>query len=254
MSEIIDTPNLSDFAALVVDDEPLPRLHLVRLLEEAGLGTVRQAPGAAQCLEIMARERERPHWLFLDVRMPGVDGLSLADIIRAAPGAAPAIVFVTGYEDYAVQAFECAAVDYLLKPVRRERLAITLGRLAAAGAPRAADPASAGVLQRLPIRTDYATRLVDIDEIVAAYAHEKKVQVVTRDASYPTYYTLSQLEERLPADRFLRVHDGWIVNLAEVLEIHNLGSQTYQIRLRHHPRPAPVSRRRVHELHRRLGL
>ncbi len=85
-----------------------------------------------------------------------------------------------------------------------------------------AAPAAPGAfcLNRLPIRLNYAIRLLDIGDIVAATASNKRVEVMTVEATYPTYYTLSELEQRLPSDRFLRVHDGWIVNLAQITEIH----------------------------------
>ena len=255
---------LSQHSAIVVDDEPLPRAHLVHLLKEAGVGKVFQANDAARCLQLFEAEDDPPDWAFLDVQMPGMNGLALADALGAGQlgpsGEAPppAVVFVTGYEEYAVQAFERAAVDYLLKPVQRTRLAATLSRLTApmaeAWMPSAGAALSVPTLQRLPIRMDYAVRLVDVADVVAATAREKRVDVITRDTVYSTYYTLNQLEQRLPAERFARVHDGWIVNLGEILEIHNLGAQAYQPRLRFEGRLIPVSRRRLSHLQQRLGL
>ena len=256
---------LSHLTAVVVDDEPLPRLHLAQLLKEAGVGNVIQAGGAAECLELFEDEDERPDWAFLDVRMPGLDGLELADALGAGQfsdggkHASPAIVFVTGYEDYAIQAFERGAADYLLKPVRTERLNLTLKRLVTErlaqttfSSPPSDLPAPA--LQRLPIRLDYSVRLVDTEDIIGATARDKRVEVITRDASYTTYYTLNQLEQRLPGEWFVRVHDSWIINIKQIVEIHNLGSQTYQLSLRDTDRIAPVSRRRLHVLQKRLGL
>lgn len=256
---------LSRHSAVVVDDEPLPRTHLAHLLKEAGVGRVFEAADAAGCLELFEAEDDPPDWAFLDVQMPGMDGLALADALGAGQLGPfgdvppPSVVFVTGHEEYAVQAFERAAVDYLLKPVQRTRLAVALSRLTAAlagegGLPSDRAALSIPSLQRLPIRMDYAVRLVDIADVVAATAREKRVDIITRDAVYPTYYTLSQLEQRLPAARFARVHDGWIVNLGEILEIHNLGAQTYQLRLRFEGRLIPVSRRRLPALQQRLGL
>ncbi len=243
----------------------MPRAHLAHLLKEAGVGNVFQAADAARCLELFGSESEAPDWAFLDVQMPGMNGLSLADVLSAGQIGAeggmrpPSVVFVTGYEDYAIQAFERAAVDYLLKPVDRVRLAVTLARLVALSVSEPAPPPATAsfpilTLQRLPIRMDYAVRLVDVADVLAATAHEKRVNVITQETTYPTYYTLNQLEQRLPSDRFARVHDGWIVNLADVLEIHNLGGQTYQLRMRTVDRLVPVSRRRLAGLQQRLGL
>lgn len=243
---------LGRHGALVVDDEPLARAHLAHLLREAGVGTVGEAGDGPQALALLARADATPDWLFLDVRMPGTDGLAVADAALAAQdgraGPPPAIVFVTGYEDYAVAAFERDAADYLLKPVARDRLAETLRRLSAAGPPLPAPPS------RLPVRVGFTVRLVDFAEIVAANARDKRVEIITPSAVYPTYYTLADLERRLPADRFLRVHDGWIVDLGRVIEVHSLGSQSYQLCLRDGGTLVPVSRRRLPQLQRRLGL
>ena len=251
-TETDGTVTLAHARALVVDDEPLARAHLAFLLREAGVGAVDEAQDGPQCLSRCRQRDRRPDWVFLDVRMPGLDGMAVADALRAG-GAdpPPALVFVTGYEDFAVQAFERAAVDYLLKPVARARLAATLERLAGRPAPPApALPA----LQRLPVRTDYAVRLLEVGQIVAAAARERRVEIITEDVVYPTYYTLAELERRLPPAQFLRVHDGWIVNLARVVEVHNLGGQTYETTLRGTAQRAPVSRRRLRGLQEALGF
>ena len=101
-------PQFSTFTAIVVDDEPFARVHMAQLLKESGVGKVLQASGAAQCLEMFEDEDERPDWAFLDVRMPGLDGLELADALgsgeigESGDVEAPDVVFVTGYEDYAI--------------------------------------------------------------------------------------------------------------------------------------------------------
>lgn len=249
---------LAVFGGVVVDDEPLARAHLAHLLKAAGVGRVYEAQDADQCLTLL---RNSPvDWVFLDVRMPGMDGLTLADTLAARKAASgqdrgPDVVFVTGYDDYAVQAFDRAAVDYLLKPVERGRLDETLRRLAArTEMPPPPVESPLPPLARLPIRTDYATRLVNIAEIVAAVARDKRVEIITPDATYSTYYTLTSLENRLPAEQFLRVHESWIVNLTMVLEIHSLGSQAYQLKLRGGVPFIPVSRRRLPQLQQRFGL
>lgn len=252
---------MEQYCALVVDDEPLPREYLAHLLAEAGVGRVLQAANEAECLAFMGSLENMPDWVFLDIQMPALSGLGLADTLATNAGRSgrpvPAFVFVTGYEEYAVQAFDRAAVDYLLKPVERERLAVTLRRLSDRSYQAREKIAPAPllpVLQRLPIRLDYAVRLVDYADIIAANSVDKRVEIITREASYLTNYSLSGLEQRLPAEYFVRAHDSWIVNLSEVQEIYNLGSQTYQLRLRTVDRLIPVSRRRLTLIQQRLGL
>jgi DNA-binding LytR/AlgR family response regulator len=108
-------------------------------------------------------------------------------------------------------------------------------------------------LQRLPIRTDYAVRLIRVEELLCAVAREKRVLVRTKQGEYRTYYTLTQLESLLPSDRFLRIHDSCIVNLDTVEELLFLGNHAYMVRLSN-DQQLPVGRRRYAELQRRLGL
>lgn len=256
-AETVDTTALAAIHAVVVDDEPFACAHLAHLLREAGVGTVHELSDGAECVSLCARDRI--DWVFLDIRMPGLDGLAVADALHVEMrhSQPPAIVYVTGYEDYAIQAFEKDASDYMLKPVERTRLSVTLNRLLSRISSHADDgvsPAPLPPLQRLPIRTDFTIHLVEIGDILAAVARDKRVEVITPRATYPTYFTLSGLEQRLPADQFLRVHESWIVNLTHILEVHSLGSQSYQLRLRHGGSLIPVSRRRLPLLQQRLGL
>ena len=262
MAENDSLNDLIAFKAMVVDDEPLPRAHLTHLLKEAGLSNVLTASTGTDCLERLEQSDVAVDWVFLDVQMPGMNGIAVADALGAGQisswsrSKSPLIVFVTGFEDYAIQAFDRAAVDYLLKPVDRERLSLTLARLRARSfdAPLRPHTVPVPTLQKLPIRLDYSVRLVDVTDIIAATTHDKRVDVITLETTYTTYYTLNQLERRLPDELFVRVHDSWIVRLSEIVEIHNLGSQSYQARLRYDGRLIPVSRRRMPLLQKRLAL
>jgi DNA-binding LytR/AlgR family response regulator len=246
--------------AVIVDDEPWVRLHLRRLLETQGVQVVGEAESAAQSLELA--EEIRSDLLFLDIQMPGLSGIQLAGALLQFESA-PLVIFVTGYSEHAVAAFECQALDYLVKPVSPERLAKTLvrarERLADNQARRRTQEQvtqhvmEAPPLQRLPIRTDYAVRLIRVEELLCAVAREKRVLVRTKQGEYRTYYTLTQLESLLPSDRFLRVHDSCIVNLDAVEELLFLGNHAYMVRLSN-GQQLPVGRRRYAELQRRLGL
>ena len=114
--------------ALVVDDEAPARGELKYLLKQSPrVKEVLEAEGASQCMDLLAEQQIDV--LFLDIRMPGMDGLQLSQVISQLPSPVP-VVFVTAYEEHAVEAFQLAAFDYLLKPVRVDRLNLTLERLA----------------------------------------------------------------------------------------------------------------------------
>src|SRR6266852_205113 len=165
--------------ALIVDDEPLARVHLRRLLESQAVRVVGESENAARALE--AAEELRPDLLLLDIQMPGLTGMQMASaLLHLDPS--PLLIFVTGYSEYAVAAFEHDALDYLVKPVSPDRLAKTLvrarERLADVEARQEARQriaeraAAAPPLRRLPVRADYVVHLVRVEEILCAVARE----------------------------------------------------------------------------------
>ncbi|MBC8135242.1 MAG: response regulator transcription factor [Fibrella sp.] len=266
VTPVLLPPNPADagiLTALIVDDEPLAREYLRRMLEEQGVTVIGEAEGAAQALQLA--EDLCPRLLFLDIQMPGLTGLQFAEALQQSTSDA-LIIFVTGFSEYAAQAFEHAALDYLMKPVSPTRLAKTLvrarERLSAGAAVRGEaarrlteqaqrEPTR---LQRLPIRKDYAVLLVRLEEIRCAVARDKRVLVRTQDGGeHRTYYTLTQLETLLPPEQFLRIHDSTIVRLDAVEELLLLGNHTYAVRLSGNDQ-LPVGRTRYAILQERLGL
>jgi len=243
-------------SVLIVDDEPLALAHLRRLLTGQGVREIHEAETAARALQLA--EDSHPDLLMVDIQMPGLDGMQIATALTQMDSA-PLVVFVTGYSDYAIEAFEHGAIDYLLKPVSSDRLAKTLVRSQERLADRHLREQArhrvveeTQILTRLPIRTESAVRLIRVDQIVSATAREKRVFVLTRDGEFRTYYTLSQLEKLLP-EPFLRVHDSHLVNLDMVKELLLLGNHAYEICLLDDSH-VPVGRTRYAELQRRLGL
>ena len=244
---------------LIVDDEPLARVRLRRLLEEQGVQVVGEAEDATEALQ--KAEDLSPDLVLLDIQMPGMTGMQMASALLHVESA-PLVVFVTGYAEHAVAAFQQDALDYLVKPVLPDRLAQTLARARERLADRRArqqvrrkvmKSAAAQRLRRLPVRLDYVVRLLPVEEIVCAVARDKRVYVRTRDGKYPTYYTLKQLETLLPADLFLRTHESSLINLEAVTELLFLGNHSYQVRLSTNE-CLPVARSRYAELQRRLGV
>jgi DNA-binding LytR/AlgR family response regulator len=241
---------------LVVDDEAPARDELAFLLEQQELvGRVAQAPGATACLEMLARGGFDA--VFLDVRMPHLDGLQLGRLIgqMARP---PQVVFVTAYEDHAVEAFGLEAVDYLMKPVRRDRLGVTLGRLARARARPAGEAAQASAPplgDRIAVSARGQIRLLPAAEVRVAIADGEGVTVRTADGRYHVRQTLQELEERLERHGFLRVHRAYLVNLNHVSSIDSFFNGTYLLKLAGVPDLAvPVSRRHASDLRAAIRL
>jgi two-component system LytT family response regulator len=229
---------------LVVDDER-PARRKVRMLLEADLdvATVFEAPDGRAAIEIV-RDQE-PDLLFIDIRMPGMDGIQVVEAI--AGDAMPHVVFVTAFDDYALKAFDLHAVDYLLKPFDPPRFARALARAKEAVAGRNARE-EAAVLRRAlaAVRTD--ERGGPLDRVLAELGERTvlvklaEVERIESDRNYAELHaagrklrarvTLRELETRLDARRFARIARGTIVNLDHVVSIDPVGHGDADVYLR----------------------
>ncbi len=218
--------------ALVVDDEPIARHAVVRLLREDP--DIEVAGECGDGVSAVAAIRDRsPDLVFLDIQMPAITGLDVVATIGAAR--MPATIFVTAYERFAVRAFEANAVDYLVKPFGRERFAETLQRAKrrVAVTPGADADTTARILQalaslqqrdayleRLPVREDERVVLVDVDDIVWIKASGNTVRLHLADRVHELRETMAALAARLDPRRFARVHRSAIINIRRVKDIH----------------------------------
>jgi DNA-binding LytR/AlgR family response regulator len=250
--------------ALIADDEPLLREALARLLAGAWpeLQVVAQARNGREAIELF--EEHRPAVCFLDVQMPGKTGVEAAQHI----GARAHLVFVTAFDQYAVQAFAQGALDYLVKPVQPARLAETVQRLQErlrAAQPalltesllkqlaQALNPSSAASQALRWVRASVGTtvRLISVDDIDFLRAEEKYTQVAWRDdAGAPREAVIrTPLKELLPqleAAQFAQVHRSVVVNLSAVSHITRGENETADIHLKGRPEVLPVSRTYLH--------
>jgi two-component system LytT family response regulator len=214
---------------LIADDEPLARQALRLLLADDGevavVGECSGADGAA------AVERTRPEILFLDIRMPEVDGFDLLEQIGIER--APVVVFVTAHADHALRAFEVHAIDYVLKPVGDARFAAALARAKALARMRRAgdraDPRLGALLRehsratrRILVRDRDRTRVIDAATIDWIEAADYYAEIHVGSETHLLRETLTELEQRLDPARFFRVHRSAIVNLERVREIRPL--------------------------------
>jgi two-component system LytT family response regulator len=214
---------------LIADDEPIARRRLVRLLENEP-----EAELVASCgtgLEaVEAIRAHTPHLLFLDVQMPGLDGFGVLESL--GPATPPAVVFVTAFDAYAIQAFDANALDYLLKPFDAERFhrAFARARDRVHNATIGPDSTALSALiaglsrprqsaERLAIRADgrvYFVRVADIDWIETASNY---VRLHTGKTSHLLREPLSTLETRLDPEQFLRIHRTTVVNVERLREL-----------------------------------
>ena len=247
---------------LIVDDEPLARERLRRML-----GRERDVEVVAECRN--AREAARsirrlqPDLVLLDVQMPGADGFEV--LTSMAPARPPALVFVTAYDEYAVRAFAVRALDYLLKPVTRSRLHEAVERARARAASRGAQElhsrigelldqigAQGGRPDRLVLKEGERIGLLPTEVVDWVAAEGNYVRIHHEGQSHLLRETMRGLEAKLDPRRFVRLHRETLVNLERVKEIQPLFKGQYGVVL-HDGTRLTLSRRYRRRLERRLG-
>ncbi len=226
---------------LIVDDEPLARRRLRRLLtSEAGVEVVAECSSAREAAQVIAAER--PNLLLLDIQMPQEDGFAL---LRTLPDEIrPPVIFVTAFDQYAVEAFQVHALDYVLKPIDADRLheAIERAREQVAGSDTGEiDRRLRALLDELAPRNHYLERVlvrnpgrisfVNLDEVHWIGAEGNYVRLHLDDERHLVRQKIGALEELLDPHRFLRIHRSVIVNLDRVRELQRLPGGDYAVLL-----------------------
>jgi two-component system response regulator AlgR len=230
---------------VIADDEPLARERLRSLLgEHAGIEIVAEAENGLTALQACAEFR--PDLVLLDIAMPGVDGLEAARHLTAFEPR-PAVVFYTAYDEHALSAFDAAAIDYLMKPVRPERLAVALERARTFIAGRETQaPAAPGRHPRthLCARLRGSLRLIPVEDVHYLQAEEKYVVVHHARGEDLIEESLKSLEDEFNA-RFVRIHRNCLVARHEITELKRSSEGRVHAVLRHGKEPLEVSRRCV---------
>ncbi|MEM8547046.1 MAG: LytTR family DNA-binding domain-containing protein [Pseudomonadota bacterium] len=226
------------YSVFVVDDESMARGNLLDSLQRhAAWQRPRCFVGGEGLLA--AVQAECPQVIFLDIQMPGDDGMTLAREILQLPEA-PLIVFVTAHSEYAVAAFELYAVDYLLKPFSDERLTQCLGKLEQALASPAAVRdarcaqnawAASSPLERLVIKSATSVRIVEVTDIDWLAANGNYVDIHHTDGTHLLRASLKQVLASLP-EAFVQIHRGYAVRFSLIREVHSVDSDRSEVVLR----------------------
>jgi two-component system LytT family response regulator len=222
--------------AVVADDETLARAKLRQLLsDERGVEVVGEAANADETFELV--RATRPQVVFLDIHMPGMDGLDIAAELTLAKNAPPPhIIFTTAHDQYALRAFEVHAVDYLLKPFSRERLSSAIER---ARKQISLDAQQPGGTNSGSGHGRYASRIVfksrgrivflPLSDIRWISAEENYVRIRTATETHLLRETMARLQEKLDPEVFLRIHRSSIVNLQFVKEVRTEADGEYSV-------------------------
>ena len=266
------TPFGSALRVLVVDDEQLAREELCFQLTQAGdVDIVGQAVNGPEAL--VAADELDPDVVFLDVQMPGLTGFEVARSLLERADDAPVVVFVTAYDQHALEAFEVNAVDYLLKPVDSGRLQEALARVRRRmgtgrleGEPRLLNEQVEQIVKMMASRQTRREQvavkagerfwLVQADEIIYASLADESITIVTGQvAGTSNYRTLDDLQARLDPETFWRVHRSHLVNINKIKEIVPWFSRNYILRMKDaKSTEIPVSRSQTKRLREYLKL
>ncbi len=257
----MSTPALRRLAVAVVDDEPPAVDELCFLLSQhESVDLVARCGDATEALRVF--ESVTVDAIFMDISMPGLDGLALARVLQrfATP---PAVVFVTAHQQHAVEAFEMRAVDYLLKPLRSDRVGEALRRIRSSIPSDLGDattgPPSVGseIRTRIAVETGGRLQFVERDEVIAVEASRDYVKLHTAERSFLVRTPISALEAEWATVGFVRVHRGFLLSLPYVQELRSTAGQNLVALVgsagsSQSWREIPVSRAHSRELRERL--
>lgn len=253
-ADTAESRRIAALRAVVADDEPTAREYLKLMLRRIGsVEVVGEAAEAVECLKSVAESK--PDVVFLDIHLPDESGM---DVARALTNLRepPQIVFVTGYDEYAVPAFEVAAADYVMKPYSQERLERAVERVRSRlGRVHPSGDGLVASLDKLAIRDKDGAKLVPIEQICYVSTNGRKTAIHTDSQAFITHYTLAELEHKLRGYRFFRANEGCLVNLDKVREVVYLGPRSYELLLTE-PRETfiPLSRSRTRQLREMLDF
>jgi two-component system response regulator LytT len=249
-------------SAIIADDEQLAREELKFLLDQ--IGDVEVVAVAANGIEALdAIERLDPALAFLDIQMPGLDGLSVVRRLREQNIEPPHVIFSTAYDQFAVEAFRLEAMDYLLKPVERDRLEETISRARRLVADRITEPAIPPVPARgnspftkLLVRNGTRNLIVDPQELIYATIDSGVITLVTAQVEgQSNFRTLEELLAALDPDAFWRAHRSFVVNINRIREVVPWFKSTYQLKMDDKKSSEiPVSRMQSRRLREMLNL
>jgi two-component system LytT family response regulator/two-component system response regulator LytT len=225
-------------SAILVDDEKLASEELAYQLREFDdIEIVATAANGLEAIKLI--ETLEPDLVFMDVQMPGLDGMSVIRKLRDKSLPLPYFVMATAYDQYAVEAFKWEALDYLLKPVEKERLAMAVERArkaiserAKAAQPEPAPPKPSLQRTKLLVRSQQRNFIVDAQDVVYATIDDGLITVVASNLEgQSNYRTIEELQSNLDPDMFWRVHRSYLVNIHRIREVIPWFKSSFQLRM-----------------------
>ena len=248
---------LNNITALIVDDEPLLRIYLDKLLGDnwPELEIIGSAGDGNKALELV--EELNPSVMFLDIRMPGIDGIEVARRLSNQRNA-PLIVFTTAYDQYAVEAFEHEAVDYLLKPISEDRLVRSIEKVKLRLQSKKSDPKpeqenlnklieklsnpNGQYLEWLKASRKDNIHIIPIADVLCFHAEDKYTTAITHEGEFVIRTPIKDLAQQLDPQNFWQVHRSSIVNVSAIKHVNKDITGKMVVHLNNIKRPVAVSR------------
>jgi two-component system, LytTR family, response regulator len=221
------------------------RKELAYLIEQkSDITILEDFDDAPEALEYV--RQAKPDLVFLDISMPQLDGMSFARQLRQW-GVDSRVIFVTAHREYAVEAFELEAFDYLLKPFSEDRLELLLNKLSAL------DPVEISYPEKLTLWKSEKMRVVPVTELCYIEVREREVHIFTKEDAFVVVSSISSFQKKLNPKKFFRCHRSFVVNLDKIEEIIPWFNHTYQLKLKDIESPIPVSRHYLSEFKQIMG-
>jgi two-component system LytT family response regulator/two-component system response regulator LytT len=246
-------------SAIIADDEQLAREELRFLLNEIGdVEVIGMATNGLEAFDLI--QRLDPALAFLDIQMPGLDGLGVVRRLKDGAIDLPHIVFSTAFEEHAVEAFRLQAMDYILKPVEKERLEETVERARRMVGDRITEPLPVtprpAAFNRLVVKSGARNLIVDPQELIYATIEDGVITLITAQAEgQSSFRTLEELQSALDPDLFWRAHRSYVVNVNRIREVVPWFKSTYQLKMDDKKgSEIPVSRMQSRHLREMLNL
>jgi two-component system LytT family response regulator len=207
---------------MIIDDEPLARQLISTFLKPYNQITL-----VAECGDgfegFKAIQQHEPDLIFLDIQMPRVNGFELLELLDKPPG----VIFTTAFDEYALKAFEAHAIDYLLKPITKERFDKAINKWLQQAEPRNQAPVQQllnekvydGYQHRIVVKDNGLIRIIPSQDIQFVEANDDYVKIVTKDGSYLKKSTLSHIEQSLDPQQFIRVHRSYLIPVSQLMRI-----------------------------------
>lgn len=240
---------------LLIDDEPLARSILKEMLQEIeGIEIVGECSNGFEGVKSI--QALQPDIVFLDVQMPKINGFEMLELLDEKPN----VIFITAFDEYAVQAFEVNAIDYLLKPIEQSRLEKAIAKLKNKPANvKTSEPEQEKSIflpeqmQRIVVKDSGEIKIIPLPQILYLEAADDYVKIQTQDKYYLKYQTMTKFEQQLPPAQFVRVHRSYFVNVSYINKIELLEKEQYCILLKN-GQQIPVSKSGYAKLKSFLGI